>query len=208
MRIGHVVVLAVALGLTGCTAAPDPQPTPTPTATSASASAERAPTIPIVDGGKQDGASGVAIRDRTGTLWRYLVESGDAALLIIERFDLDLLSQLINSDGMGVRTDTVIYADEILTLVPNSELVGSLRVLDGGPIAGAMGTTTLSADGRPLTYTVVEGDSADLIRKRFDIWWDQLANSDGTRLQKRPVLYVGQVLTFTGSEVAFKKEQP
>lgn len=82
----------------------------------------------------------------------------------------------------------------------------SLRVVDGGPAEGAMGTTTVGDDGRPLTYTVVAGDTPDQIRARFDIWWDQLADSEGNRLDRVPTIYPGDVLTFTGSLVAFEEE--
>lgn len=198
LLVASVGVLLVA----GCTAPPPPQPTPTPTPT-----AIAAPTVPIVDGGKRDGANGSTVR-RGGEITGYVVSAGDGAYAIIDRFGLDLLAQLITEEGREVRTDTVIFAGETLTFTPNQQLVGTIRVVDGGPINGAMGTTTTDAAGNPVTYTVVEGDSADLIRKRFDIWWDQLANDDGVRLDRAPTLFVGQVLTFTGSRVAFQEERP
>ena len=46
--------------------------------------------------------------------------------------------------------------------------------VDGGPREGAMGEVTLDADGEPTSYTVASGDTADQIRMRFNIWWDQL----------------------------------
>lgn len=203
MRFSHVIIAAaVVFALAGCTVEAAPTPTPSPSPTVA------APTTPIVDGGARDGASGRALKNSEGDIVRYFVASGDSASVILERFGLDLLVQLVNEDGKELRSDTVIYAQETLTLVPNLDLVGTLRVLDGGPINGAMGPVTLDDKGRPLTYTVVNGDSADLIRKRFDIWWDQLADDEGLRLSKYPNLFVGQVLTFTGSRVAFEEERP
>lgn len=89
---------------------------------------------------------------------------------------------------------------------PPADEAPSLRVVDGGPIEGAMGEVTVDTDGTPLTYTVVEGDTPDQIRARFDIWWDQLADADGVRLPRVPTIYVGDVLTFTGSKVAFEEE--
>ena len=74
--------------------------------------------------------------------------------------------------------------------------------VDSGPREGAMGTTTVDEDGIPISYTVAEGDTTDLIRVRFDIWWDSLAREDGTRMQKYPVIYAGEVLTFVESAVA------
>ena len=152
-------------------------------------------------------ANGSTVR-RGGEITGYVVAAGDGAYAIIDRFGLDLLVQLITEEGREVRTDTVIFAGETLTFTPNQQLVGTVRVVDGGPINGAMGATTTDAAGNPLTYTVVEGDSADLIRKRFDIWWDQLADADGVRLTQGERVFVGQVLTFTGSRVAFQEERP
>ena len=70
------------------------------------------------------------------------------------------------------------------------------KPVDSGPRDGAMGTTTTDSDGVPVTYTVVEGDSADLIRLRFDIWWDSLACDDGMIMPKYPTIYPDEVLRF------------
>lgn len=86
---------------------------------------------------------------------------------------------------------------------PTQSLVRSDPV-DLGPAAGAMGPVSTDAKGVPVSYTVVEGDSADLIRGRFDIWWDQLAR-DGSRLVKYPTLFAGDVLTFMPHDSAFEK---
>lgn len=204
VQVLSIGCLTLTLALAGCGAAPKPEPTPTPSPSKTIT----LPSVPIVDGGKRDGATGAALHDTKGEIIRYIVASGDSAYSIMERFGLDLLLQLVNEEGKEVRSDTVIFAGETLALVPNSELEGSLRVVDGGPIPGAMGTTTTTPAGRPLTYTVAAGDSADLIRKRFDIWWDQLADSDGFRLTKSAHVVAGQVLTFTGSQVALKEEKP
>lgn len=83
----------------------------------------------------------------------------------------------------------------------------SLGVTDSGARKGAMGEVTTDADGVPLTYTVVEGDTPDEIRMRFDIWWDQLVGPDGERLNS-PLIYPGDVLTFTGSREARETEHP
>ena len=50
---------------------------------------------------------------------------------------------------------------------------------------------------------MVEGDTADLIRGRFDIWWDQLAR-DGARLIQYPEIYVGDELTFIPHNPVFE----
>lgn len=71
-----------------------------------------------------------------------------------------------------------------------------------------MGPVTLDAEGRIETYTVVEGDSADLIRARFDIWWDSLADESGEPLAKYPTLFVGDVLTFVPPTVSQEPERP
>lgn len=76
--------------------------------------------------------------------------------------------------------------------------------VDLGPTAGAMGPVSTDGSGVPISYTVVEGDSADLIRGRFGIWWDQLAR-DGSRLTKYPTLSVGDVLTFVPNDPVFEK---
>ena len=86
--------------------------------------------------------------------------------------------------------------------VTETSIADDWRPVDSGPREGAMGTTTVDEDGIPITYTVAEGDSADLIRLRFDIWWDSLAREDGTQLAKYPTLYVDEVLTFVESGVA------
>ena len=75
--------------------------------------------------------------------------------------------------------------------------------IDLGPRTGAMGTVTLDENGVPATYTVADGDTADLIRGRFDIWWDQLAR-DGARLIQYPEIYVGDVLTFIPHDPVFE----
>lgn len=84
----------------------------------------------------------------------------------------------------------------------------SLGVIDSGPRKGAMGEVTTDADGVSVTYTVVEGDTPDEIRMRFDIWWDQLVGPDGERMPKDTRIYPGDVLTFTGSIVARETEHP
>jgi len=68
-----------------------------------------------------------------------------------------------------------------------------------------MGPVIADSKGVPVNYTVVEGDTADLIRGRFDIWWDQLAR-DGSRLIKYPTIYVGDVLTFIPHNPVFEKK--
>ncbi len=65
-----------------------------------------------------------------------------------------------------------------------------------------MGEVTLDADGEPTSYTVASGDTADQIRMRFNIWWDQLQQADGGRLIKYPNIYPGDVYTFTTSQAA------
>lgn len=67
-------------------------------------------------------------------------------------------------------------------------------VTDLGPRVGAMGAVELTPEGHPAHYTVVEGDTADAIRGRFDLWWDQLSR-DGVQLSEHPVVYPGDVLT-------------
>ena len=127
MRFSHVIIAAaVVFALAGCTVEAAPTPTPSPSPTVA------APTTPIVDGGARDGASGRALKNSEGDIVRYFVASGDSASVILERFGLDLLVQLVNEDGKELRSDTVIYAQETLTLVPTS--TSWHTALDGGPI--------------------------------------------------------------------------
>lgn len=192
-------VLAVAFMLAGCTAAPEPVPVPVPTATpTPTTNGYPFPTLPLVDTGEREGATG-AFRKSDGT---YLVAPGDGALTIIQRFDLTLLAQLVMESGEEYRADIDLHAGERLTLLPNPQLIDDFSVVDGGHQLGAMGTATFEEDGTPRTYTVVEGDSADAIRARFNIWWDQLASDDGVRLIKQATVYPGDVLLFTWSRVA------
>lgn len=90
------------------------------------------------------------------------------------------------------------------TVVATPSPAAEDRIVDGGPQEGAQGTTTLHADGGPRTYTVAEGDTADQIRQRFNLWWDQLADENGTRLPDYPIIYPGQLLRFVTSKVAFE----
>ena len=75
--------------------------------------------------------------------------------------------------------------------------------IDLGSRPGAMGEVTVDERGVPISYTVVEGDTADLIRARFDIWWDQLAR-DGARLVRAPEIYPGDLLTFVPHDPVFE----
>jgi hypothetical protein len=68
--------------------------------------------------------------------------------------------------------------------------------VDSGPAVGAMGTTTVDAEGVPLTYLVAAGDTPDAIRVRFDLYWSSLAREDGTAMPMYPTIYEGEVLTF------------
>lgn len=75
--------------------------------------------------------------------------------------------------------------------------------IDLGSRPGAMGDVTVDDRGVPVSYTVADGDTADLIRARFDIWWDQLAR-DGARLVRAPEIYPGDVLTFLPHDPVFE----
>lgn len=81
---------------------------------------------------------------------------------------------------------------------PNStaEVPTDWEPVDSGPVLGAMGTTTVDAEGTPLTYVVAAGDTPDAIRKRFDLYWSSLARQDGTAMPMYPTIYEGEVLTF------------
>jgi hypothetical protein len=81
---------------------------------------------------------------------------------------------------------------------PNSTAIvpTDWQPVDSGPAVGAMGTTTVDADGVPLTYLVAAGDTPDAIRTRFDLYWSSLARQDGTAMPKYPTIYEGEVLTF------------
>ena len=76
-------------------------------------------------------------------------------------------------------------------------------ITDSGPQAGAEGPIALNTNGTPWKYTVVEGDTADQIRYRFDLWWDQLSR-DGEKLPKYPTLYPGDVLTIVTHDPALE----
>ncbi len=95
--------------------------------------------------------------------------------------------------GCSMQSDEPDTPDVVATASPTVE---DWRPVDSGPREGAMGTTTLDDDGVPVSYVVVEGDTADLIRLRFDIWWDSLAREDGRVLIKYPEIYAGEVLIF------------
>lgn len=73
---------------------------------------------------------------------------------------------------------------------------------DQGEQTGAMGAVTVDDRGVPVTYVVTEGDTADQICARFDIWRDSLANEDGVAFAPHPELYPGDVLTFVPSRLA------
>lgn len=95
--------------------------------------------------------------------------------------------------GCSMQSDEPDTPDVVATASPTVE---DWRPVDSGPRDGAMGTATVDDDGIPVSYLVAEGDTADLIRLRFDIWWDSLAREDGRVLIKYPEIYAGEVLIF------------
>ena len=122
-------------------------------------------------------------------LWRAVVVAGAIVIL---------------SGCTGTATEAVTESEPTASSRPTpSPSLEFTDPVDLGPRPGAMGEVTVDEKGVPLTYTVVEGDTADLIRGRFDIWWDQLAR-DGARLIQYPEIYEGDELTFIPHNPAFE----
>ncbi|MGV8883878.1 MAG: hypothetical protein ACOH19_17155 [Rhodoglobus sp.] len=69
--------------------------------------------------------------------------------------------------------------------------------VDSGPRGEAQGSVTVDDDGVPVAYLVVEGDTADGVRDRFDLPWFSLAREDGVFMPRESGIFVGETLTFT-----------
>lgn len=138
------------------------------------------------------------------------VASGDLSADSAQTFvlgDFDDLPFEPNFPALGLMTLTTPTeeSDCLLRVVAIADLTWTnssasvptdWQPVDSGPRAGAMGTTTVDADGIPLTYLVASGDTPDAIRERFDLYWSSLARADGTAMPKYTTIYVDEVLTF------------
>lgn len=76
----------------------------------------------------------------------------------------------------------------------------SQEPVDCGPIPFATGTTTVSADGVPVAYTVADGDVWNIIAKRFDLGAAYLYGINAVR-RTGIAVYPGDVINMDPSTI-------
>ncbi|MEP6478598.1 MAG: LysM domain-containing protein [Rhodoglobus sp.] len=119
------------------------------------------------------------------------IAGGDPTFL-----DEVVLTQVIPADVENDCAATVVAAAPLTWTLPDRR--PDLTVVDSGPADGANGTVAL--DGTtPLTYTVADGDTLELIAERFGITTDDVFYLNPTRIPnpKDPIAHTGEIFNLS-----------